>query len=608
MCAINFIWDKKGKLDEKAILAMNRVSKHRGEDFSRYLQIKFQNQNLFFGHNRLKIIDLSEDANQPFTDEKQKKILIYNGEIYNYKTLQNRLKEFSFKTQSDTEVLFYFLQKYSPEEITQLNGMFAFLFCDIEKEKIQIVRDKQKVKPLYFFENEDYFLLSSELKSLLATKLFPRKLNQKQVFHYLQYRFANSNETFFENIFEVVEPFEINLKTLSKNYFPYPQKKRSFDIAKISSNEIVKVSEDKLMQAIENQLIADVPIALFLSGGVDSTLLLAITKELAYDLPAFSISNAENEKSFGTEDFFYAQKAAKKYKVSHHNIQTSVQDISYLSEILPRLDQPIADTSLILTYLLAKEAKKEVKVVLSGAGADEVFAGYNRHKAYYFYLKNKSFLPFFLFFKKTQFLFPDGFSHPFRKQFRLLKKLFRSLDRNTEQTLYNFTKLNLETSVFLGNGFQNDKNINDILFFDQENFLANDVLKLSDNMTMLHSLELRVPYLDQGLSDFVNTLPFDFLLKNGKKWILKQLLEKRGGKFFTQRQKEGFGFPFGLWLKNHKIDFVLDKLQNQHNPVFEFLDYWYFQKMLRKHLKSKADFTSEIWTVYLLGEWLDYHL
>jgi asparagine synthase (glutamine-hydrolysing) len=280
------------------------------------------------------------------------------------------------------------------------------------------------------------------------------------------------------------------------------------------------------------------------------------------------------------------------------------------------MDQPIADGAALLTYLLSQKARKQVKVVLSGAGADELFAGYNRHWAFAWYLKNKRLLnaiaPYARWFSKG---LSDGIAHPWRHKFRLIHKFFAQLAPSPAQTFINFTRLQ---GIPLRKALQFDisQEVNHhsreawlrwCLQHDQQHYLPNDVLAVTDAMSMQHGLEVRVPYLSQALIQVMQQYsPLDSL-KQGKKSLLKAWLNQRGGQVYTQRAKEGFGMPFGKWLQTGQLPWVIDALKKPHVVLYDWLDYPKFEQMLAAHQRKKRDYTSEIWAVVTLDYWLKSH-
>lgn len=614
MCGINLIVDKYKNLDNTPIRQMNMATQHRGPDGSFYNILTLSASQVFLGHNRLKVIDLNDHSNQPFFSPDQQYILLFNGEIYNYKSLKAQLQPpYSFRTTSDTEVLLYWLIEKGIQGLKTLEGMFALVFIDLAKQTILLARDQFFIKPLYYYHDDRYLIVSSELKGLLASGLVHKQLNTAQITWYLTCKFAQPPQTFYQNIYNLQTPLQYHLRAKKINTLPAIKQVRQQ--AFVSDNESI---EELLIQSVRAQLAADVPIGIFLSGGVDSTLLLSIAKALGIrHFPSFSITNASAEEAFGTRDYHFARLAAKQYESEHLEYTVQASDLGNISSWVKNMDQPIGDGAALLTFLLAQKSSQYIKVALSGAGADELFAGYNRHWAFYQYLKNYSLLTRsqrFTRFVSRQ--FTDGFAHPWRKKFRLIQKFFHQIDKNPVTTFNNFTRLyNIPINSPLPTAQATDdmpyKTSEDwlqwCLTHDQQNYLANDVLALTDAMSMQHGLEVRVPYLSQLLASRLASYPATALLAEGKKSLLKRWLRKRSGDSYTQRPKEGFGMPFGGWLQQRQLPQILEYIQQSKLPVYEWVNYDKFQKIISLHQHKKRDFSSEIWSVVVLSYWLDQH-
>jgi len=582
MCGINFILDKKKQLACPTIQAMNEATAHRGRACSASLLHEEAGRQLFFGHNRLKILDMDDRANQPMRSKDGRYILIYNGELYNYKTLKQDLQnKYPFRTQSDTEVLLYHLA----EEVLgfdghTLQGMFAFVWYDTMTQTLCYARDSAGVKPLYKFENDDYLILSSEIKGIFASGLVSKKLHVPSVHHYLAYRYAMPESTFFEAITPVS---------------PLPCLPAPLGMAG-------KGLEEHLSNVVHAQTMGDVPFGIFLSGGVDSTLLLAMLQEQGHtQLPAFTIANTQQERAFGTDDFHFSKLAATQYQAQLHTVEVQATLLRDLPAFVQTLNQPIADVAYWLTQILAKEARKTVKFVFSGAGADELFAGYNRHQAIQYYQQYYGAMMLaYPFLKIGAQLLPTGFAHPLKKTFRLLKKFANDISISKEKTWDNFIRLTQHkthqnhTQTFPFNP----------LLDDQQQYLQHDVLALNDHAGMHHELEIRVPYLDNVLLQYANSLSLSYKLQHGKKWLLKRLLEARAGKVYTQRRKEGFGIPVGKWLREKEGQPYIALLLDKKNYLQDYMPYKNIEHLVKKHIAQQQDYSSVLWAMLLLEMWL----
>ncbi|HSZ24478.1 MAG TPA: asparagine synthase (glutamine-hydrolyzing) [Cytophagaceae bacterium] len=615
MCGINLFIDKKNNSDETIIRKMNAATQHRGPDASRFGKYQYQQNNVYIGNNRLKIMDISDNANQPFISADGRYCLSFNGEIYNYQELRASLyQKYTFNTNSDSEVLLYQLIEHGKNGIAALNGMFAFVFYDAHTGVTLIARDRHGIKPVYYYTDQSFTLVSSEIKGLLATGLIVKELNHKQIPYYLHYKYAQKPETFYKNIFEL-EPGHI----LQINFTSFKIEKWVQDIieSKIIKNntQIIQETKELLFKAVEQQLQSDVSNGIFLSGGIDSTLLLAIANETGIkNLPSFSIVNSKEDKNFGTDDFLYARKAAKLYNSAYEEIVLDSEILKYSDKLFKEMDQPIGDSALLLTWILSKKASSNIRVALSGAGADEWFAGYNRHWAYQKYLSHFYRNNFLLTVSKSlSKLIPDGFSHPLRKEARLWNKFSTNISSDPIETYDRFRSVHLPQKMDFNRGinkiesiFTAEKLLSNALLKDRSEYLVSDVLMLTDKMSMLAGLEVRVPYLDNDLTNYLSTVPSELLLKHGKKWILKEHLRNMRGAEFTERKKEGFGMPIGKWIKEEKNYFLLEAVKNKNNYVYNYIPYEDIQNLLSDHLSGKNDYSSAIWSLIVLTNWIQY--
>ena len=596
MCAVHFILDKNNRLTDVPIRQMLAALHHRGPDAQGFIRLPFGTGTAFIGNNRLKINDLRDEANQPLASPDRQCLLSFNGEIYNHTTLRDTLrKKYNFSTDADTETLLFQLIDEPENALSTLNGMFGFVFLDVANTRVMAARDSFGMKPLYFFENQDYLIISSEIKGILATGLVAKKLNVPQLWQYLTYRFAQPPETFFEGISEispgVAETWSGEAFSRKSTPFSLPPSEKAQPPPVYLEAEL----ETRLQQAVVQQLTASVPVGLFLSGGVDSTLLLALASEAGYrSLPVFLIGN-----SHFTDDEAFARQAARQFQAESFEIQTDSRLLLHFQTFVRQTDQPIADPAACLTYLLASEARRQgIKAVLSGAGADELFGGYHRHQAYNWYLKNQRLLAVNLpWLKQTALLLP--------RSLRQLQKFMLQAEASPARTLLNFTAM---LPVFGTPMPILPANIPaSLLRYDQENYLVSDVLKMTDQAAMQASVEVRMPYLDRAVVAFSRSLPDDRLLKNGKKWLLKSLLDKKGGQPYTRRRKQGLGFPFADWLFTENGKDLRNLLLQPGNIVYNFVPARTVKEVLQAHQTRKADYTAEIWAITLLTLWLEEH-
>ncbi len=622
MCGINIIIDKHKNLDATIINIMSEFTRHRGPDETKIYRFDDKTTSYFLGANRLKISDSSNAASQPFISSDSKFVLLFNGEIYNFYALKNELinKNINFSSHSDTEVLFHWLRLNGKKGIEKLEGMFAFVFIDIDNNEILIARDRFGIKPIYYYKDENYFIASSEIKSIIGTGLMKKELNTSQIQHYLSYKYAKQPETLFQNIYELKHGFVLHFQ---KDKW---QMEKFFQIPTVTINTAPNLTliEEMITDSLLQQLNANVPLGLLLSGGVDSTLLLALARKEGFTLPTYSIVNSKSDASFGTKDYHFSRLAATKYNSEHHELEIDISVLDQFDNFIDTMDQPIGDSSYLMTSEICKMASKSqpyhtpdgeagqagMKILLSGAGADEYFAGYNRHFAFYKYLNNKRVLDFlFPLFKPVLNSLPSGFPHPFRKQFRLMKKWSKSYDKSPSKTYYNFLKFNeISFNDHMIESHDLPANDQDLfawaLHHDQNNYLIGDVLALSDKASMQHGIEMRVPYLDEKLVNYIAGIPQSSLLKNGQKWILKELLKKHGGAKFVNRPKEGFGLPLSNWLFDTRISHLWELFDSKDSIIFNYLEKDKFDYLATQQKQNAEDHGPLLWSILVLGHWL----
>jgi len=608
MCGINLIIDKSKSLRPDVIRSMTDLTKHRGPDENETIIIQNPIAHYHLGANRLKITDHSSAASQPFFSEDQKYALLFNGEIFNHAHLKNQLlnRGIQFKSHSDTEVLFHWLMAFGLDGIFDLYGMFSFAFIDFANDEVMVARDRFGIKPAYYFKGDPYFILSSEIQAIIQTGLVAKKLNKHLIPHYLQYKYVKPPETFYLEIYELTPGHVLKMKedqfeTIS--FIKDPQLHESEPIEISTVEELIK---DSLLQ----QITAPVPTGLLLSGGVDSTLLLALAKEEGFSIPSFSIVNTPKESHFGTNDFQYAKKAAQLYGSEHHEIKLDISILEQFDAFITKMDQPLGDSSFLMTSEICRYASSSMKVLLSGAGADELFAGYNRHWAFYQYLRYKDLLnkiiPLLKFL--SQFI-PKTLPGSLGKQMRMIKKASIDFDNNPGITFNNF----LSFHQMKGREFDHVESISNeqwlswALEHDLNNYLVSDVLALSDKASMQHGVELRVPYLSEELVNYLKKGQAEYLLKNGRKWLLKELLIKYGGKEFAARPKEGFGLPLSHWLMDKRINHLWEFKDNSNHLIFEFLNKDLLNALLLQQRQKQADHGPLLWSILVLAHWLNHH-
>lgn len=564
MCGIIGIW-AKNKEGEKAfdqIDASVLSMRHRGPD----VQNSIRHGNVALGHARLSIIDTSSYADQPFKDETGKYELVFNGEIYNFIELRTELVEkgVKFKSNSDTEVLLYLLIHEGKEAVLRLNGFFSFVFYDIERNEIIFGRDSMGIKPMILYEDGDKIILCSELSALFSFDI-DKTIDAGALNHYLGLTYIPADHTILEQAFKV-NPGEVGtIIDGSVSIKKYSKLKRNPYI-KLTYPDAVAELKDLLEASVEKRMVADVPLGTFLSGGVDSSIISAIAAKNKSDLETFSIGFDHPHY----DESIYSRQVAEHIGSRHNEFILTKKDFeNEFENFLESIDEPFADSSSFAAYFLAKKTKQKVTVALSGDGADELFAGYNKHRALLRSTKTS---------KRDKMLI--GLASKVLKPSennrissmgdfnRKLQKMNSGLKLDIESRYWHwchFTSIEDVVNILKSEHYREInwegyeiRDVSDSLIADQHYILPNDMLKKVDMTSMANSLEVRTPFLDRSVVDFANSLPLDFKLdsKNSKK-ILKHAFENDLPHEILYRKKRGFEIPIQAWLGD-KIEDLLN--------------------------------------------------
>ena len=626
---------------------MNAALRHRGPEGSGL----WQNEKVTLGHTALRLSDRNNPASeQPMQSSCGRYSLVYNGEIYNHLSLR-RLPEMQgirFRSQSDTETLLHLLALKGVAALPLLNGMFAFAFHNSESRQTLLARDRFGIKPLFYRTGPNTLIASSELCGLAAGPGPALQPDYSQIPHYLCFRNAAAPGTFYKGVSDLQPGHFLllnhtpsgNLTQTLTPFLPASFAKASPAYSASSASDLLELTrrtEEALIASVERQLRTEVPAGLLLSGGTDSTLLAALIAEAGYkNLPAFSVVNTPSEACYGSHDYKYAESAALLYGFRPHLITPSHALLHRLPEMVHTLGQPIADGAALLTQLIAREAKPYATILYSGAGADELFAGYNRHQAFYKYLSLQKLLPGNMllagagagrYTAHTLARLFAGFTPADRygltAALRRLSGTAAGISADPVTTFLHFSALPGFTTGFFRDGvFEStftkatDKLVNGLktgsnrhmqqaLAFEQSGYLVNDVLALTDRAAMAHSVEVRVPYLDNDVAALAALIPASELFKGGRKKMLFNMLNNRGGAAFTKRRKEGFGMPFGEWLRRPEYGYLRELILNQEMPVYKYVHNVKAAGMLQAHLSRKADFSRELFALLVLALWCE---
>jgi len=586
----------------------------------------FHHSNVSLGHARLSIIDVSDMASQPFTDATGRYTIVFNGEFFNFSEHKKYLlsKGYSFRSQSDTEVLLYLYIEDGPQFIHKLNGFFVFAIYDKQQDSLFIARDRFGIKPFYYFKNEEVFAFASEMKSLLA---FPikRQIDHTSLFTYLQLNYIPAPQTIFENVYKL-EPghsITVNKDTFHKEkYYQLPYYKK--DILKFKSYEDACCElKDLLDDSVRLRLISDVPLGAFLSGGIDSSVVVALASRHTKHLNTFSIGY-KDEPLF--DETPYANLVAKKFNTNHTVFKLTNNDLfEHLFDVLDYIDEPFADSSALAVHILSKHTRKHVTVALSGDGADEMFAGYNKHYAEFKYLNNPNLMRFLAAMEPVLRSMPQSRNSAILNKFRQMHRMSlgakmparnrywqwcRYADETGAQNLLSsFTdKSQYETRKSQCLAFIDDKNtdINDVLYTDMHLVLPNDMLTKVDLMSMANSLEVRVPFLDYRVVEFAFGLPSSFKIdSSGRKKILRDAFKNELPDELYNRKKHGFEVPLLKWFNSELKSLINDDLLEDNFIREQGLFNSDGIRMLKKQVFSNnpQDATARIWGLIVFQYW-----
>jgi asparagine synthase (glutamine-hydrolysing) len=607
-----------GTGNNEILKRMTDAIDYRGPDDSGF----YLESDIGLGMRRLSIIDL-KTGKQPIFNENKEIIIVFNGEIYNFQELKSDLiaKGHKFYTNSDTEVIIHQYEEDAEKCFEKLNGMFSLAIWDKTKKKLVLARDRYGEKPLYWSKTDNGLIFASEMKSVLAHPSAKKDLNHLAVYQYFSFDYVPQPFTIFKEISKLENGsfliFENNQITIKRFYNIKIEK------SKINFQESKIKLENLLDDAVNKRLISDVPLGIFLSGGIDSSVITYFAKKNKNDIKTFSIGF--EEKSF--DETSYAKQVAGCLKTNHSHINFSPKDLlEIIPEIIEKLDEPFGDPSILPTYLLSKFVRKNVTVALGGDGGDELFMGYPNHQIqkliHLFGLKNlKPKITCINFLEK---IFPISnknlvFSYKLKRyvhsifypglyrDFLNIGGYIRDIDN-----LFKF-KINQEeifkfTGEFLKE-YQDQNYQEKINVLFQKYYLEDDILFKVDRASMYNSLEVRAPFLDFRLADFVNSLPLKYKLKGlTGKYILKEVMKNKLPENIINRKKKGFGIPLTMWLKRDLKNYMLETLNRKDIDDFGIINYDFVEKLINEHLQNKKDNRKILWNLIIFQNWCKNYL
>ncbi len=628
MCGITGVYSFNlvGKFNKIHITAATRALAKRGPDF----QDVYLDEWVGLGHRRLSIIDTRDIANQPMWDESKRYAIIFNGEIFNFRELRKDLEQIgvSFFTESDTEVLLKLYIREKENSLNKLNGFFAFCIYDKYEQSLFLARDRYGIKPLLYLFDEDKFLFASEMKSILEYGI-EKPLDYASLYTYLQLNYIPAPDTIFKNVKKLMPGhyLKISRKNLaSGQYYKIP-----FDREKSGENRFTyEQAKEQLKQLLEaavtRRLIADVPLGAFLSGGIDSSVVTALASKHKPDLHTFSIG-------FKDEPFFdetaYARLVSKQFKTEHTVFSLTNHDLyAHVHSILDHIDEPFADSSAIAVYILSKETRKHATVALSGDGADELLAGYNKHAAFYKVIhqgwKEKTVTALYPVWKSL----PQSRNNPLANKFRQLQRFAEGMKMNAKDRYWYWAGFASELSALtLLHPVSREKleppeyesrkssdlkfipprqTMNDVLLNDMHLVLPNDMLTKVDLMSMAHGLEVRVPFLDFEVVNFLFGLPDEYKISAVmRKRIVQDAYRDVLPAQLYNRTKKGFEVPLLKWLRHEMKSLIMDDLLSEKfindQGIFNYAEI----DVLKRQLFSSnpMDVHARIWGLVVFQWW-----
>ena len=624
MCGIAGIINLGGATPSKSLLTkMTDIIEHRGPDGSG----DYFSEGVAFGHRRLSIIDLA-GGHQPMTTSDDRVTITYNGEIYNFSELRTELKAlgYNFKTSSDTEVILVAYHAWGPQSVERIRGMFAYAIHDKEKREVFIARDRLGIKPLFFAELSDKnFVFGSELKSLSLHPNFNKTIRSESVEEYFSLGYVPEPHTIYKNVMKL-EPGHTLLIDLNSGNIKneqYWNVKFNNDYSG-SFDDATRELDKRVEEAVKIRMRADVPLGAFLSGGVDSSAVVANMARNSVD-PVNTCSIGFDDARYNEAD--YAKQVADQYQTNHKTEIVDPNDYSLVDNLMDYYDEPFADSSALPTFRVCELARKNVTVALSGDGGDENLAGYRRYNIHMFEKKMRDMVPFAL--RKPVFgslgrLYPKADWAP-----RILraKTTFQGIARTDLERYFHFMSIfrnDMRQSLFSeqlksdlqgytgmevfkrhAKDAETDDPVSLIQYLDIKTYLPGDILTKVDRASMAHSLEVRVPLLDHELVGWIAGLPTDFKL-NGRegKHIFKKSLENQLPNDILYRPKMGFAVPLENWFKNDLKNKINETVLSEQILDSGYFNQRYLEMLITDHQSGKRDYSGPLWTLMMFHQFL----
>ena len=618
MCGICGIvnFDPIELVNRSVIENMTEALAHRGPDDDGH----FVEGRVGLGFRRLSIIDLS-GGKQPIFNEDGSAAIIFNGEIYNYRDLAAELAAagHTFKTRSDTETILHAYEEYGDDCVQHLRGMFGFAIWDRRKRRLLLARDRLGVKPVYYYRNHRFFAFASEIKALLEIPSIPREVDPEALDLYLSLRYVPGPRTMFKNIFRLQPGHVLVMDEAGVRTRKYWDINYSAPRPHSAQDSLERFSE-LLEESVRMRLIAEVPLGVFLSGGLDSSAILALMSKVAGGdrVKTFSVGyEASSAKEEEANEFEYARLATNAFAAEHHEYRLSPKEFEgFVPDLVWHLDEPLADPSSIPLYFISKLAREHITVVLSGEGADEILAGYGIYRRMLALDQIHRRLP------ASGLLAPwlarlapsEALRHYARMSGQPLEASYRGVCRGfgaeSKQQLVGEDRMKRseqQLQEVFGSYFkavEKASPLNRMLYVDSKVWLPDDLLIKADKMTMANGLELRVPFLDHKLVEFAATLPDDAKLGGkGGKTLVRRAMRGVLPNAIIDRPKKGFPIPIASWLRGPLRQFARENLLASNAACSRYLDSGAITRTVDEHEQGRADRSQEIWALLVFEFW-----
>ncbi|PYM12145.1 MAG: asparagine synthase (glutamine-hydrolyzing) [Verrucomicrobia bacterium] len=635
MCGIAGIW---GEANEELIRRMTETVSHRGPDDAGIEVFADFDPPISLGHRRLSIIDLSAAGHQPMANEDETLWIVFNGEIYNFPELRKRLltSGHRFRSRTDTEVLIHGYEEWGIDFVKKLNGIFAFALWDSRRRLLHLVRDRYGVKPLYYRQEGKRLFFASEIKSLLCDRNLDREIDPNALLAYVKFRYCPEPLTLFKHVHRVppghVMTFGVEQTSSSRFYeLVFRDTHPPAD-----ERDLARQLRDLLFDTVRRQMISDVPVGLFLSGGVDSGGLLAMTRNFSPEpLKTFTIGFRREDQRFEgqPDDVRYARELAKRFHTDHQEIILEPKIVDLLPKVIWHLDDPIADPAAITSYLICQAARQQnTKVLLSGQGGDEVFCGYPWHLAIQlsrYYDRLPAAVRALL--QKLLNRLPAAKGGPLTATFRRLRKFNNSASLEFEDRLIGFLSYAYTENLhgLLGERYAEAISaglperthwellkksarchyIDRMLHLDMGTFLPSLNLAYTDKTSMAFGVEVRVPYIDNEIVDFMAAVPPDLKMRGTvRKYLMKQALKDLLPDQILNRQKAGFGAPIRTWIVSDLKEMIEDLLCRTNLERRGFFNPDYVQRLIQENASGRHDYNYLIYILLNFELWCRVHL